>query len=166
MVVALWSWVASASPGTLAVEHARTWLGTEFRWNGRGTERLPGLDCLGLVFRAWGEVTGTSWREYAVDPSELVASRKLGTVVPELEGVDRESLDVSLLQPGDIVYLLLAEQPIPDTPLWVTLESRYWPWHVGMYAGDGKVINADPSRGVVEMTFDELAWDRLVVTRR
>lgn len=157
-----WAW---AGPADDAIAEARRYLGTEFRWEGRATSQLPGLDCLGLVFRAWGKVTGTPWRSYPVDPTKLVASGRLGTPVAALAGADRASLDPSLLQPGDVVYLLLEEQPIPDDPLWVTLEARYWPWHVVLYTGGGKAINAHPGLGVVEMTLEELRWDRLYVTR-
>lgn len=148
-----------------AIGAAREWLGTPYRWDGRGTEALPGLDCLGLMFRAYGDTTGTSWRKYPVDPSKLVASGLLGQPVEGLDGVLRKDLDPAALAPGDVVYFLMANRRIEDEPLWHHGGFPYWPWHTGLYAGDGKVLQADPWDAVQETDLYEVMWDALYVTR-
>lgn len=150
-----------------AIALARNYLGTPYVWAGRDTEKHPGLDCLGLLYRAWGPVTGTPWTRYPVNPTKLVASGMLGAPVPGLDGVLREELDPGLLRPGDVLYLLIAEYEIPDAPLWVHDGVRYWPWHTGLYVGEGRgtVIHAGPSSGVAEQPLMTLAFDALYVTR-
>lgn len=148
-----------------AVEAARGYLGTRYRWDGRGTGSHPGLDCLGLLYRGYGDVTGTSWRAYPVDPSLLVKSALLGTPVPGLDGVLRKDLDPAALVKGDVLYFLLANHRIEDEPLWHHDGFPYWPWHTGMYVGDGKVIQADPWDTVQETDLYEVRWDALFVTR-
>lgn len=148
-----------------AIATARTYIGTPWRWNGRGTERLPDIDCLGLLFRAYGKATGTPWTTYPVDPSKLVASGKLGRPVPGLRGVMRAELDQTKLLPGDVLYFLVEGYEIPDEPLLVMGERKFWPWHTGMYVGDGLVLNAHPSEGTKEMPLSAITWDALFVTR-
>jgi cell wall-associated NlpC family hydrolase len=155
-----------AEQQTAFVQAARSHLGTPYRWNGRGTSRLPGLDCLGILFRADEAVTGTPWREFAVNPSELVAGGLLGAAVPTLSGVLRDDVPHSHLQPGDVLYFLLAGYEIPDEPLMVRGDVRYWPWHTGLYAGEGQVIHASPGAGkVVEEPLEHVGFDALYVTR-
>jgi cell wall-associated NlpC family hydrolase len=158
------------APSDPRVERAITWaeaaLGTEYRWDGRGTDRLPGLDCLGVIFRAYGQATDTDWRRYPVNPSELVAGGLLGRPVPGLDGVLRSAVAVEDLRRGDVLYLLMREYLLKDEPLWVHPdESRYWPWHTGIYLGEGQVLNSHPGRGVVVMPLEELMFDGLFVTR-
>ncbi|MEZ4316151.1 MAG: hypothetical protein R3F61_01550 [Myxococcota bacterium] len=152
--------------GERAVEVARQHLGTPYRWEGRGTQRLPGYDCLGILFRAWGRVDGRPWTTYEVNPSQLVAHGKLGAPVSGLEGVLRDDLpDLASLRPGDVLYFLLEGYTIPDEPLLVRGEARYWPWHTGLYAGSGIVLHASPGGEVMEQPLDEMRFDALFVTR-
>lgn len=148
-----------------AIAAARGYLGAPWRWGGRNTAALPGVDCLGLLFLAYGPATGTAWRSYPVDPSKLVASGRLGAPVEGLAGTLRANLDRESLQRGDVLYFLLEDYVIPDDPLLVVGERKFWPWHTGLYVGDGIVLNAHPGRGTVEMPLDEVAWDALFVTR-
>lgn len=150
-----------------AIAAARHYLGVPYVWAGRDTAKHPGLDCLGLLYRAWGPVTGTPWTRYPVNPTQLVASGLLGGPVPGLDGVLRAALDPGLLRPGDVLYLLVAEYEIPDAPLWIHDGLRYWPWHTGLYVGEGTrtVIHAGPSSGVAEQPLDTLPFDALYVTR-
>ena len=153
------------TPATTAVAIAEGWMGTPYQWGGRGTARNPGMDCLGVMFRAWSTATNTPWTRYAVDPSKLVASGRLGRPVPGLDGVIRADIDQALLAPGDALYLLLEGYEIPDEPLLVDQGRRYWPWHTALYAGDGVVIHAEPGGVVRRQHLDELAFDALFVTR-
>ena len=152
------------SMGAKAVAHARTYLGVAYAWNGRDTKSLPNLDCMGLPFRSFGKVQGRSWRSYSVNPSDLVASGKLGKSVPSLAGVSRAELDTAQLEIGDILYLLTTNE-IPDEPLFTSGDVSYWPWHMVMYAGDGQVIHAKPGAEVVVQDVMEVWFERLVVTR-
>ena len=137
-----------------------------YRWGGRGTQSHPGMDCLGVMFRAWGAVTGTAWQRYPVNPSELVASGMLGTPVEGLAGVMRGELLLSRLQAGDAVYFLLAGYEIPDEPLLVKGETKYWPWHTALYGGNAEVIHAEPGGVVRRQSIHEMTFDALLVTRR
>ena len=158
----------SPPPGrkaALALAKARSYIGVPYRWEGRDTQQFPGLDCLGLLYRSWGSVDGTPWQRYPPDPSPLVASRRLGVPVPGLDGVQRADLDVAAMLPGDVLFLLVANHPIPDAPLWTRDEVPYWPWHTALYAGDGKVLEASPMGDVRESPLAYLSWDALFVTR-
>lgn len=150
-----------------ALSEAMTYAELPWRWNGRATTRLPGIDCMGLLFRAYGTATGTPWRAYSTDPSKLVASGKLGQPVTGLDGVLRGEVDTSLLRRGDIVYFLDKDRPIPDDPLLERDGASYWPWHVGVYVGEGDdlVLNAHPRFDVVRMPLNDVRWDALFVTR-
>ena len=156
--------VTPTADAATALAHARDWLGTPYRWNGRGTARLPGLDCLGLLYRAWGPTTSTPWTAYPVNPSELVDSALLGAPVPGQDGVLRGQVDTDLLRPGDVLYLL-STAPIPDLPLWRDRGTPYWPWHTVLWVDNGEVIHAAPGDQVRVQPLEELAWDALFVTR-
>lgn len=151
--------------GDRLVAAARERLGEPYRWDGRGTARLPGYDCLGVLFDAAARVDGRTWRTYEVNPSELVAGGKLGSAPAGLAGVSRDALDVSALRAGDVLYFLLAGVEIPDAPLLVRDGVSYWPWHTGMYVGGGWVLHAKPGADVREQPLDEIAFDALYVTR-
>lgn len=148
-----------------AIANAKGLLGEPYMWGGRNTEGNPGVDCLGLLFLAYGPPTSTPWRRYPVDPSKIVSSRRLGDPVPDLDGVSRATLKSDLLQRGDVLYLLMAEYVIEDEPLWDHGETRYWPWHTALYLGDGQVIHADPGGVVREQALGEMSFDALFVTR-
>jgi len=148
-----------------AIKNAESYLGQPYAWGGRNTSGNPGIDCLGLLYLAWGPVTGTPWRSYPVDPSKIVASKKLGTPVDGAAGVLRADLDQGLLQRGDVLYFLNRGYEIPDEPLWVVGEDRYWPWHTGLYAGDGVALHAEPGGVVRRQPLDEIPFDALYVTR-
>lgn len=153
------------TPGAAAITAAESWLGTAYRWGGRGTTDNPGMDCLGVMYRAWGSVTGTSWRTYPVNPSELVASGLLGVPVEGMAGVMRSQLRLSRLQDGDALYFLIADHEIPDAPLLIDGETQYWPWHTALYAGNGEVIHAEPGGVVRRQSIHDIAFDALYVTR-
>jgi cell wall-associated NlpC family hydrolase len=149
-----------------AVAQAREHLGEPYRWEGRGTRKYPGWDCLGILFRAYGKVDRRGWWTYEVNPSELVANGKLGQPVDGISGVLRTELDPTLLQAGDVLYFLRAEYEIPDEPLLVKDEVRYWPWHTGLYVGNGHVLHAAPGDVVREQILAEITFDALFATRR
>ena len=151
--------------GLAVLAEAQAWVGAPYRWSGRDTERLPGVDCLGLLFLAHARVTGGSWRSYPVDPHPLVASGKLGLPVAGVSAALRGEVPVGVLAPGDVLYFLLAEVPIPDEPLWTREGVRYWPWHTGLYVGGGRTLQATPGGVVEEVDLYGVSWDALNATR-
>ncbi len=157
---------AAPTPHSQAVTAAEALIGEPYAWGGRNQPSHPGVDCLGLLYLAWGSVTGTSWRSYPVDPSKLVASGLLGQPVPGLDAVPRDKLDPASLQPGDVLYFLLQDYEIPDAPLWHHDDHDYWPWHTGLYAGEGRVLHAQPGGRVRSQRLDAVMFDALYVTRR
>ncbi|MEM6927295.1 MAG: hypothetical protein AAF602_10215 [Myxococcota bacterium] len=48
---------------------------------------------------------------------------------------------------------------------WSGRNTSGWPWHTGIYLGDGQVLNSHPSHGVVTMRLDDISWDALFATR-
>jgi len=156
---------AALTRGEQALEAGRAFIGEPWAWGGRATESHPGIGCMGLVFRAWGAVQERSWKSYAVNPSELVASGKLGAPVPGLDGVLRTEVAIDALEPGDVLYFLMADDEIPDAPMWQHDGHDYWPWHMGLYAGEGRALHANPSSRVRHQRLDGIAFDALYVTR-
>lgn len=157
--------VVPATPrAAKAIENGLSYLGEPYLWNGRDTQRLPGLDCLGLLYRAWGPVTDTAWTAYPVNPSELVAGGLLGEPVKGTPAL-RRGFDVNTLRPGDVLYFLIEGYEIPDEPLWVRGEARFWPWHTALYIGDGEILHAAPGDKVRRQALDEILWDALLATR-
>ena len=165
MLLSLLLSLALASPPDDAVAAAKTWLGTPYAWGGRGTAKNPGMDCLGVLYRAYGQATGTPWTRYPVNPSDLVAGGLLGQPVPGLRGTLRLDVELQQLQPGDVLYFLMANYEIKDDPLLTIGPTKYWPWHTGMYLGDGVALHAEPGGVVRTQPLMEIAWDALFVTR-
>ncbi|MEL6345170.1 MAG: NlpC/P60 family protein [Myxococcota bacterium] len=165
LLFALLMMAAEARDNTPALQAAQPWMGTPYQWGGRGTASHPGMDCLGILFRAYGAVDGVPWTAYAVNPSELVASGRLGQPVPGLSGIERGRINLEDLKPGDVLYFLIEGHEIPDAPLHVEGDARFWPWHTGMYVRDGTVLHAAPGDVVTVQPLDEIPFDRLLVTR-
>ncbi|MES2644648.1 MAG: hypothetical protein V4850_34490 [Myxococcota bacterium] len=111
---------------------ARKYRGRPYKWAGRAES----LDCMGLVFLAWTDVTGQDWESLSVNPTELVAARSLGAPVPGLDGVLTEQIDWSLFRSGDVVFFL-SRIPNPAEPALVTLDGEpHWVRHMALYEGD------------------------------
>ncbi|MEU0488551.1 C40 family peptidase [Nocardiopsis sp. NPDC006139] len=113
-----------------AVEFARAQLGKPYVWGGRGPDSF---DCSGLTQGAWRAagvqipwVTTTQW-----DPDH--PDYRGGTA----ERVQEGSLDVSVLQPGDLLFFH-------------TNPGAASPSHVGIYAGGGMMVHAANSRKPIE----------------
>lgn len=47
------------------VKNAEEYLGMHYIFGGRDTKQLPGLDCLGLLFKSIEKVTGESWKKWS-----------------------------------------------------------------------------------------------------
>lgn len=125
---------------------ARELLGKPYRFGARLAD--GSIDCLGLLFYA-AERIGCGWRSYSVYPTRAIAAQELGGPVPGLDPVARRFLDVSLLRPGDVLWLLMAVKNPAELPIG-SIDSRpVWVWHTGIYTGDGNWIHADYTTGRV-----------------
>jgi cell wall-associated NlpC family hydrolase len=148
-----------------AIAEAETHIGTPYRWGGRNTETHPGLDCLGIMYVAYGEASDTPWKDYSVFPSRWVKSSKLGDPVPGLDGALASQLEKNLLKRGDVLYFLTKGFVLDDEPLLTVGEDKYWPWHTGIYWGNGQVLHAAPGWGVTKEPLDNITFDALFATR-
>lgn len=147
---------------------ARQLLGVPYELGGRDPEK--GVDCQGVVFLAAQSVKSCSWRSYSVYPTKTVKRRELGDPVPGASPVSSADLDMSKLQPGDFVMLLAASENPAEPALTELGGVKQWVWHVGLYAGDGKWLNADPFTGKVaeqplDLYLSEHAYAGVFVTR-
>ncbi|MHA1279241.1 MAG: C40 family peptidase [Candidatus Helarchaeota archaeon] len=147
-------------------EAAKKYIGVPFIWGGRSRKKL---DCMGLLFLAYSDVTGKPWRNLSVLPSELVKSGNLGKPVPGLDGVLSDSLKNIKLKKGDILYFLSSEKVYEtDIPL-VRIDSiPYWVWHMGIYAGGEEkpmILHACPSDRVKIEPLENIYFDAIFVTR-
>ncbi len=143
-----------------AIEHAEGYLGTPWAWNGQATAANPGLGCMSFVFRSYSAATGTPRASYSVNPSELVASGLLG---PQTAVISRG--EEVPFERGDVVFFLLAGYEIPDAPLHIDGDTKYWPWHMGLYTGEGQVLHSEPGGEVRYQALEDISWDRVLATR-
>ncbi len=147
---------------------AEKYLGVPFVWGGRSKEKL---DCMGLLFLAYQDVTGKDWRQLSVYPSALVKSGKLGRPVNGLDGVLKKSLKGAKLKKGDVIYFLVKERVYDtDIPLVYIDSIPYWVWHMGIFAGFDSsgsplCLNARPGDKVVIEPLNEIYFDAIFVTR-
>ncbi len=142
-----------------AVAEAEVWLGTPWAWNGQGTAKNPGMGCMSLVFRAWSEASGVPRTRYPVNPSEMRSSGLLGPTVGHWGPGE-----TTTLERGDVVFLLTTSE-IPDDPMLTHEGVDYWPWHMGLYAGEGQLLHAEPGGVVRSQELSELAWERVLGLR-
>ena len=153
------------SIGEKFLEAGKKYLGVPFVWGGRSKEKL---DCMGLPFLAYTDVTGKRWQELSVFPAELVKSEKLGKPVAGLDGILKDSIDYSKFQKGDIIYFLVLYE-IGEVKNFTEIDSiPYWVWHMGIYAGVEEkplVLNARPGDKVVIEPLEEIYFDAVFVTR-
>ena len=145
VVVIAVGWAASL------VDSAREYTGTPYRFGGRDAE----LDCMGLAFRAWTDARGESWKGISVNPTEIVAKRQLGVPVPRLDGVRTADIDWALLQPGDVLFFLGAQENVREPSLVTLGVSPMWVWRMGIYSNgvERRFIAGDHFAGqVAEMS--------------
>lgn len=142
---------ASALPRAKAqrlLHAARALHGVEYDFGGR-LQKGRGIDCQGVLFFAAEALSPCGWRSYSVMPTVSVRDRELGSPVPGLSPVATEDLDVSALEPGDVLWLVgFAENPA-EPALAAIAERPVWVWHTALYAGDGAFLHADFFTGEV-----------------
>ncbi|MCL6500606.1 MAG: C40 family peptidase [Candidatus Pacearchaeota archaeon] len=135
--------IDTASMGYKLLNAAEEYLGVPYAWGGRSKKEI---DCMGLIFLAYSKITGKSWKNLSVYPSKLVKSGKLGKPVKGLDGVVADSIvnSINKMEVGDIIYLLTPSRVIEDDSLVAIDSTGYWPWHMGLYAGNGNILHANP----------------------
>ncbi len=134
------------------VAAAREVLGVPYDFGGRLGAPGEGLDCQGLLFYAAERVGSCGWRSFSVYPTRSVARGELGQRVGGLDPVASAALELSWLDPGDV--LLFVDYPRnPAEPAIGTLGGRpVWVWHTGLYSGEGQFIVGDHFAGAVVET--------------
>jgi cell wall-associated NlpC family hydrolase len=133
--------VSGSAAGLTAVAAAEAALGTPYQWGGsssdpRGADSSGWCDCSSLVQMAWAAAGVTL-------PRTTFLQVDSGTPVAS----------VSELQPGDLIFIPGADG------------SAASPGHVGMYVGDGMLINA-PTTGEVVQFAPVSSWAGQIVAMR
>ncbi len=129
--------MASGLPAALALE------GTPYSWGGRLRPSGPGIDCLGVVFAAAERASGCGWKSYSVNPTELAASGVLGRPVRGLSPIASAALDTSVLEPGDVLFLLSTNENSAEPALTSLDGVSLWVWHTGLALGGGRWVVGD-----------------------
>jgi hypothetical protein len=128
---------------------ARELVGVKYQLGGRLRTAGEGIDCQGLIFYGLARIDRCGYRSYSLNPTETVAWRELGSPVPGLDPAAARSFDQSLLQPGDVIFLL-APARNPREPALTTLDQTpQWVWHTGLATTGGAWIHADYTTGSV-----------------
>jgi len=139
----------SPNSGARIVGAARKLVGVPYRLGGRLRTKDEGIDCQGLIFYGLQGISRCGYRSYSLNPTESVAWRELGSPVPGLAPASAPAFDKSLLQPGDVIFLL-APTRNPREPALTTLEGTpQWVWHTGLATDGGAWIHADYTTGYV-----------------
>ena len=157
------------------ITYARNQLGQQYIFNGRNTDRFPGLDCMGLCFQAYANVYDEKWYKYSYIPSELISSGKLGEKIT-LEDNTISLENISKLHPGDIIYFLdsgnmgLTQEDVEgrNKPIEQINGRDYWAYHMAIYSGEGNILHASPwDSKVVEQPLIEFKNSfKIIATRR
>lgn len=143
---------AAALPPEVAgkfVRSARKLLGTPYNFGGRLRRSGPGIDCQGVIFAAAESVQRCGWKSFSVNPTETVRSGELGKPVRGLSPVRTRDLDVTRLQPGDIVFLYSRAKNPAEPAIALVGADPVWVWHTGIYSGEGRWIVGDHFAGEV-----------------
>ena len=125
------------------VRKAKEFLGTQYIFGGRNTTQLPGIDCLGLLFKSIEKVTGESWRKWSVIPSKLLKQfdqSKEKTIYNE--DIKDKKFITDNFKEGDILFFLLPYKNDKDVPVRKNNNLDLWVWHVAIYSGKGNIIHA------------------------
>lgn len=131
------------------VAAARELLGVPYELGGRLRTPTQGTDCQGVIFHAAQAVSGCGWRSFSVYPTLTVQSGELGQPVFSSGPLWSRDLDISRLEPGDMLFLVqLVENPA-EGPIGTLDGAPAWVGHTGMYTGEGRWIVGDHFAGAV-----------------
>lgn len=142
--------LAQPSPQAIsaALEAGRALKGQPYQLGGR-LKKGQGVDCEGVVFAVAERLTGCGWRSFPVDPTVMLATRALGDRVKGLDPVASAELDLTRLQPGDVVLLVAPTRNPKEGPIGQLAGVDVWVWHTGVYSGDGRWLVGDHYAGEV-----------------
>lgn len=124
------------------VRKAKEFLNIQYVFGGRDTEQLPGIDCLGVLFKSIEKVTGENWKKWSVMPSKLLKqfdTNKEKTVYNE--DIKDKKFITDNFKEGDILFFLLPYKN-KDVPVRKNNDLDLWVWHVAIYSGNGNIIHA------------------------
>ena len=134
---------SSSALNTRYVAAARELLGVPYTFGGRMRRAGEGIDCQGVLFYAAERVGRCGWKSFSVIPTRSVPAEELGRSVEGLAPVASAKLDVTRLEPGDVL-LLVGYGRNPAEPAIGLLEGQpVWVWHTGLYTGEGKWLVGD-----------------------
>ncbi len=134
------------------VEAARSLKGVPYEFGGRMRKPGEGIDCQGVLFYAAERVGRCGWKSFSVFPTKAVESAELGARVVGLDPVATADLNISALQPGDIIMFVDYPENPAEAAIGALNARPVWVWHTGLYAGDGKFVVGDHFAGeVVEL---------------
>jgi len=160
------------SPQERFVSAAREVLGVPYDFGGRLRDAQDGIDCQGVLFYAAERISPCGWKSFSVMPTQSVPAGELGVAVEGLAPVASSELDVSKLQPGDVLLLVGYGQNPAEPSIGMLKGQPVWVWHTGLYSGQGKWIVGDHFAGkAVEVDLKQYLADHaesyagLVVTR-
>lgn len=135
------------------VKNAEEYIGRQYTFGGRDTKQLPGIDCLGILFRSIEKATGESWRKWSVIPSKLL--KQFDTAKEKTfynEDIKDKKFITDNFKEGDILMFLLPYKIDKDVPVRkmdlkdddgkVVANLDLWVWHVAIYSGKGNIIHA------------------------
>lgn len=135
--------VVSEDPNVRA---AKKYAGVPYIYGGRLTEKNPGLDCLGLIFRALQDRYGIQWRSWSVKPSKLMdqlSKKDRQTILMSLEA-SKDAESFKNIKAGDLVFFL-GTSKLEDVPVAKGLNGEdLFVWHTGIASGNGNVIHSSP----------------------
>ncbi|WNG55007.1 hypothetical protein F0U59_09640 [Archangium gephyra] len=134
------------------VAAAREVLGVSYQFGGRMRRPGEGIDCQGVLFYAAERVSRCGWKSYSVFPTQSVPAGELGQPVAGMAPIATSELDVSRLQPGDVLQLVGFDENPAEPRIGLLKERPVWVWHTGVYSGGGRWIVGDHFAGrVVEV---------------
>ena len=158
------------------INYARSKIGTPYIWEGRLTNKFPGLDCLGLPYRAFSTAHNEKWyntSKYTFTAFDNIESGALGDLV-DLPSPNIDSTTTDALKKGDAVYFLVDfNMAVPgmeeeNIPIDTIAGKPQWSYHLTIYSGNGNIIHASPWAGeVVEEPLSNFKDEfQILATRR
>lgn len=154
------------------VAAARELLGIPYQFGGRMRRPGEGIDCQGVLFYAAERVGRCGWKSFSVFPTQSIPAGELGPPVEGLAPIASSELELSRLEPGDVLQLVGFDSNPAEPHIGKLKERPVWVWHTGVYSGGGRWIVGDHFAGqVVEVDLAKYLADHsdvyagLVVTR-
>lgn len=140
------------------VSAAKKYIGVEYKWGGRLTKKLPGLDCLGLIFKSIEDITGISWKKWSVYPTKLI--KQLGGE-SKIVFLNEEN-PLSNVSEGDILFFLWTSKNDDEVAAYDKEGNSLYVWHTAIYIGDGKIIHCSPFKDETGQTANKVLIESVI----